>query len=187
MILITGFEPFNKRDENASQMLVKTLYNIEGVQTLILPVVFEECFVKFHKHQNKTVKYVIHIGESSVSSKLQFERVANNVVDFSIEDNSGNKIENSKIYEDGEEYYISNIDVDELLTLDLDVESAISVNAGTFVCNELYYRSLEYFDDKEVASTFIHIPSSLTEDEDLLAKYSKSFKKIISYLEGLDD
>jgi pyroglutamyl-peptidase len=184
MILITGFSPFNKRLKNASEMLAELLSYREDVRVKILPVVYKDCFESLAQEELSNINYIIHLGESSHSEDLQFESRATNFADFKIADNLGNQIQNTKILNDSEDFIESSIDLNELMKLEISVKVSISSSAGSFVCNELFFRSLDHFNKTNIKVAFFHIPSSLCERVSDMKLFKNSMDIILNHLSG---
>ncbi len=162
-ILITAFEPFGGEKENSSEKVIKVLRNFQDVEKLVLPVVFDECYEKvFEKMNNTHYDYIIMTGASCGRTTISAERVAINIKDSRIPDNSGKTFENEKIFEDGADGYFSRLNTEEIKKAFKaeKIPILISNSAGTYVCNNLFYGVL-YKIRKENLRTragFFHIP-----------------------------
>jgi pyroglutamyl-peptidase len=187
MILITGFEPFNNRESNSSQLLIELLSTEEGVDILTLPVVHNDCFSILKEHlSDKEYSHIIMLGEGKPNSKILLERVALNLLDFNIKDNRGNLFEDVPIVTNGENSLYSTLPIKALANLDkANVE--ISNSAGTFICNELFYRVQDLFKSTQIKSGFIHVPSELEKNSERLIEVKKTIKSLIHFLEGAND
>lgn len=165
-LLITGFEPFGGESINPSWELVKKLdYKIGNftLEKLELPTTFEgSSSILFKKVMEVNPDYIINIGQAGGRSKVSLERVAINIDDAPIPDNSDYQPIDQTIKSDGENAYFSNLPIkliySELKKEKLPIE--ISNTAGTFVCNHVMYEAL-YIKDKilsNIKTGFIHIP-----------------------------
>ena len=93
-ILVSGFEPFDSSPINPSEQVVRKLENIliPGVElvTIVLPVDAAKgpavLTAAFEKHQPDAV---LSLGEASGRSTISVERIAINLMDYRIPDNSG--------------------------------------------------------------------------------------------------
>ena len=67
----------------------------------------------------------------------------------------------------GKEAYKSNIDLLDVVSSLKNERLTISYNAGTFICNEIYYNSLKYIYENNLNTkcVFIHIPFIETQVE----------------------
>lgn len=177
-ILVTGFKPFLGEKINPSEMLALELaQNFVEVEALILPVEFGKSFEILKKHLiENSYDYLISIGQASGRSKIGFEKVGLNWVQTEHQDESGHTPQTGKITE-GELALMSVFPVDEmyqkLKNNRFPVE--ISFSAGTFVCNEFYFRVLNEF--KNLKSVFVHVP--------LIEAQSDGTKSFVRYSESL--
>ena len=79
-----------------------------------------------------------------------------------------------------EEYLYSQINVDELINyLDTNLVTK-STDAGTFICNYLYFSVLK---DYSIPSIFIHIPNYQTKEE--FEILHNILNKIINHIKGV--
>ena len=113
-ILVTGFEPFHKEIINPSSMILTKLPSTIKKHEIIcctLPVDLS-CLNMIKDHINKIEPdAVLSLGQAAGRSAISVERIGINLDDFSIEDNKGNKIEDTKIMIDGPDAYFSNLPV----------------------------------------------------------------------------
>ena len=152
-ILITYFESFNDRKINISKEVVTKIgkeYDIVEV-----PVSFARSFQKI-ENIIKEYDYVILTGEAITRKEVTIEYVALNLKHANIKDNDGKVIINEKI--GNKEAYISNVDI---IKLTETTEAKLSLSAGSFVCNYLYYKTLEKINNEKLDTkcVFIHFPN----------------------------
>lgn len=165
-ILLSAFEPFGKENINSTQELIKHLPEIIGVKNItkiILPVVFDECYKKLsYKIQDNEFDYVICLGQNSLTSMINVERVSINIKDARIADNAGTQPIDEVIIKDGPDAYFSRLPIKKMVqaSLNANIPAQISNSAGTFVCNNLMYHMLHIFTDKKTRTGFIHIPQT---------------------------
>ncbi len=159
-ILLTGFKPFLSEKINPSEILSTDLSDdFEEVTSLILPVEFGNSFkiLKEHLHKN-CYEFVIMLGQAAGRQKISLEKIALNWVQTEHRDELGMLPLSDFIVKNEPLALMSEFPVNEvyaeLRKHDLPVE--ISFSAGTFVCNDLYYRTLSDF--KGLNSVFIHLP-----------------------------
>jgi pyroglutamyl-peptidase len=152
MILISGFKPFKDFVTNPSEELVNAI-NIDGVSKIILPVEYKNSFdiLKDEIDRLKPQK-VFMFGLAQSREKISQEKKARNLNDCSLADNSGVIIQQGLINPNGE------TTLSTAMTLQQKENWEISEDAGTYVCNDLYYRTLEYAQKKHFQCLFIHIP-----------------------------
>lgn len=170
-VLVTGFEAFGGDRSNPTEDLVKRLnagaINVPAgieVQGHVLRVGFESAFDDLSEHlDNFNPDVVLAFGVAGGRTKIEFERIAINMIDADIPDNDGLQPRDSLIIEGGENALFSTLpirDLQERLQAE-GIPSAISNSAGLFVCNYLFYRMQDELKRKlEVRSGFIHVPKT---------------------------
>ncbi|MBE3030703.1 pyroglutamyl-peptidase I [Sneathia sp. DSM 16631] len=165
-ILVTGFDPFGEDKINPAIESVKKLPDeIKGVKIIKLeiPTVYMKSLEKIDeaiKEYNSDV--ILSIGQAGGRPDITVERVGINVDDYRIKDNEGNQPIDTKIYDDGENAYFSNLPIKAIVEniRKNNIPASISNTAGTFVCNHVLY-GVQYLLDKKYPnkkSGFIHIP-----------------------------
>lgn len=165
-ILVTGFDPFGEDKINPAIESVKKLPDeIKGVKIIKLeiPTVYMKSLKKIDeaiKEYNPDV--ILSIGQAGGRPDITVERVGINVDDYRIKDNEGNQPIDTKIYDDGENAYFSNLPIKAIVEniRKNNIPASISNTAGTFVCNHVLY-GVQYLLDKKYPnkkSGFIHIP-----------------------------
>ena len=162
-ILITAFELFNKEKINASWEVLKNLPDKDGIQKIVLPVVFNECFLKVYKLMDSThFDYILMLGESGGRTSVSLERIAVNIADASIPDNKGNRPHGEKIFSDGENAYFTtlNLKTAKGALNENGIPVQISNSAGLYVCNNLFYGVMHYISKHNLKTKagFMHIP-----------------------------
>jgi pyroglutamyl-peptidase len=167
-LLLTGFEPFGGSNINPSEQVVKTLagkeYPDTELITAILPVDREEGPEKLIQavEENKP-DAVICLGEARGRAAINIERVAINLMDYRIKDNTGNLIQDQPIIPDGPSAYFCTLPVRQIMETvqEAGVSAMLSLSAGAFLCNQVIYTLLHYLDKNNIAipAGFIHLPS----------------------------
>lgn len=161
-ILFTGFEPFGRWKVNPSWQLVN---KARGVRKLILPVDTDKVNDFLDKSYAKHVpSVVVHFGLHGRGRIVHLERFAVNLLDFRIPDNAGNKTSEEPIDKKGPMAYKTRMPLKDLKAalMERGIKSKISNTAGTYLCNQVYYHSHHYFDNKglDIPVLFIHIPNT---------------------------
>ncbi|EKM32141.1 pyroglutamyl-peptidase I [Vibrio harveyi] len=103
---------------------------------------------------------VITVGQAAGRTAITPERVAINVDDFRIPDNSGHQPIDEPVIPGGPDAYFTTLPI-KAITRALQQENIpcqVSNTAGTFVCNHLFYGVQHYLRDKSVRHGFVHIP-----------------------------
>jgi pyroglutamyl-peptidase len=159
-ILITGFEPFGKASLNPSGEIVKRLSG-ENIVTAVLPVAYESSagalLTLIEKH---SPEIVIMLGQAEGRNQITPEQIAINLDDARIADNEGVLRTNEEIIEGGPVAYRSTLPVVEIVDAlkVADIPAAVSLSAGAFLCNHIFYIAQNRFEGSGVRSGFIHVP-----------------------------
>lgn len=161
-VLISAFKPFNNMPNNYSS---EVLNYISGVDKVILDVVYDKCFEDLKNAFNlDSYDLIIAMGEARMRSNLTIEKRAKNLASCSLADNAGVLKKEEVIISKGDEYLYTPLAIEQS-----NIE--ISMDAGKFVCNNIYYHLLFNYPEK---SLFIHIPEC---NNDSL-KYKECAEKI---------
>ncbi len=187
-LLLTGFESFSNFKRNISQQVVE-LISSEGVfdfkiSTTILAVDENGSReVSERIESGEKIGVVLHLGFSENANEILIERYARNNFHMKIADNSGrqltsgtistgNAILETKVPQNFIDNYLADF-------------SKIRWNedAGGFVCNETYYRSLLASSEMhQPVVLFIHLPSEkklpLKEQYGIITSICKSLNQI---------
>ena len=168
-ILITAFEPFGERDINASMVVMNALPEVIGQNQIIkelLPVDHKAAPAKMETFLQKyQPDAVISLGEASGTDTIRLEFVAINWMNFCIADNSGGIVRDKKIAVDGATAYFSTLPLREIEASlkNKNIPVSISMTAGTFLCNQIFYSVMHSLTEKtrEVPAGFIHLPAEI--------------------------
>ena len=159
-ILVTGFEPFATSSLNPSAEIVKALKG-DDLVTAILPVVFGQASAQLRElidlHKPSAV---LCLGQAEGRSAMTPERIAINLDNARIADNAGNQPLEQKITADGPDGYFSTLPIEKMVASmkAAGIPASISLSAGTFVCNHIFYVLQDYLKDSSVKSGFMHVP-----------------------------
>ena len=159
-ILVTGFEPFATSSLNPSAEIVKALKG-DDLVTAILPVVFGQASAQLRElidlHKPSAV---LCLGQAEGRSEMMPERIAINLDDARIADNAGNQPLEQRITADGPDGHFSTLPIEKMVASmkAAGIPASISLSAGTFVCNHIFYVLQDYLKDSSVKSGFMHVP-----------------------------
>ena len=159
-ILLTGFEPFGKATSNPSGEIVKQISG-ENIVTAILPVTYaksaERLLVLIEEHNPDVV---ICLGQAEGRTEITPERVAINLDDARLADNEGVFRSDIKIIDGSPDAYFSTLPVKEIVEAikAKGVPAAVSLSAGAFLCNHVFYVAQNKFAGSNVRSGFVHVP-----------------------------
>ena len=159
-ILLTGFEPFGNATSNPSGEIVKQI-SMDNVFTAILPVAYTksaEHLLALIAEHNPDV--VICLGQAEGRTQITPERVAINLDDARLADNEGVLRSDVKILEGGPDAYFSTLPVKDIVEAikAKGVPAAVSLSAGAFLCNHVFYVAQNKFAGTHVRSGFVHVP-----------------------------
>lgn len=165
-ILVTGFLPFNGEKINPSEILldwIKKDFSALGVETLLLPVSFQSApLLVENKLKETDFEHILMLGQAGGRHKVSLERVALNWTETVIPDENNFQPVMGKISDDGPEAIFTQAPVEvwksELLAHGHPVE--ISLSAGGYVCNHLYFKTLQMLKAEGHSSKacFVHVP-----------------------------
>ena len=159
-VLLTGFEPFGKATSNPSGEIVKQISG-QNIITAILPVAYTqsaELLLTLISEHNPDV--VICLGQAEGRKEITPERVAINLDDARLADNQGVLRNDVKIVEDGPDAYFTTLPVKEIVEKikSHGIPASVSLSAGAFLCNHVFYVAQKRFVGTKVRSGFIHVP-----------------------------
>ena len=159
-VLLTGFEPFGTATANPSGEIVKQISGSDIV-TAILPVVYSQAgehLLQLIEEHGPDV--VICLGQAEGRTQVTPEKVAINLDDARLADNEGVFRKDMKIIEGGPDAYFSTLPVNEIVEAikAKGVPAAVSLSAGAFLCNHVFYVAQNNFAGTHVRSGFVHVP-----------------------------
>jgi pyroglutamyl-peptidase len=159
-VLLTGFEPFGNATSNPSGEIVRQISG-DNIVTAILPVAYAQSadrllsLIEEHKPD-----VVICLGQAEGRTAITPERIAINLDDARLADNQGVLRNDVKILEDGPDAYFSTLPVNEIVAAikAQGIPAAVSLSAGAFLCNHVFYVAQNKFAGSDVRSGFVHVP-----------------------------
>jgi pyroglutamyl-peptidase len=173
-ILVTGFEPFGGSSLNPSEQVVRALLGqsasdpelVPGgmVATAILPVDrFSGPEALRSALERTQPDAVLCLGEAARRATLSVERVAINLMDYRIPDNSGQQATDLPVVPGGPAAYFVTLPVRAMLAAvqGAGVPVELSLSAGSYLCNQVLYDLLHQLSGREpiIRAGFIHLPS----------------------------
>ena len=159
-VLLTGFEPFGTATSNPSGEIVKQISDV-NIVTAILPVAYRqsaERLLALITEHNPDV--VICLGQAEGRTQITPEKVAINLDDARLADNDGVLRNDVKIIESGPDAYFSTLPINEIVEAikARGVPATVSLSAGAFLCNHVFYVAQNKFAGTKVRSGFVHLP-----------------------------
>ena len=159
-ILLTGFEPFGNATSNPSGEIVKQISG-DNIVTAILPVAYtqsaERLLSLIEQHKPDVV---ICLGQAEGRIAITPEKVAINLDDARLADNEGVLRNDVKILQDGPDAYFSTLPVNDIVAAikAQGIPAAVSLSAGAFLCNHVFYVAQNKLRGSDVRSGFVHVP-----------------------------
>lgn len=166
-ILLTGFEPFSGSLVNPSAEAVRCLAAEDvpplRLHTRILPVdagrapqLLAEALIALRPD------WCIMLGQADGRAALSIERVAVNLCDFRIPDNSGSQVVDEPIAQEGPVAYFATLPVRAMLEAvqAVEVPVELSLSAGAYLCNMVFYTALHTCHTHALPARcgFVHLP-----------------------------
>jgi pyroglutamyl-peptidase len=159
-VFLTGFEPFGTATTNPSGEIVKQISG-DNIVTAILPVAYAQSAEKLLNliaEHNPDV--VISLGQAEGRTAITPEKVAINLDDARLADNEGVVRSDLKILVDGPDAYFSTLPINEMVDVIKahGIPASVSLSAGAFLCNHVFYVAQNKFAGTNVRSGFVHVP-----------------------------
>jgi pyroglutamyl-peptidase len=167
-VLLTGFEPFGGETTNPSWTTVQAVrdaWNTEGVSVHAreLPVAFDlvgDALLSAIRETEPDI--VICVGQAGGTAQIDVERVAINVDDARIPDNTGFQPIDEPIIAGGPAAYFSSLPIKAAVAAisELGIPAVVSQTAGTYTCNHVFYLLMHTLEAEHpgVRGGFVHVP-----------------------------
>ncbi len=166
-VLLTGFEPFDGRNTNASEQIARAVAADppEGIElhVAILPVTDAEGpATVLHAIEQVQPDAVISMGEAAGYDAMHLERFGHNLRDYRIPDNAGVQIRDEPIEPDGPSAYDARLPLRaiEAAITQIGIPAQVTRDAGAFLCNQVLYTLLHHAATRrpDLLAGFIHVP-----------------------------
>jgi len=165
-IVVTGFAPFGGETENPSRLIARAL---DGTRIDTILVVGVELPVRTHAVRAAleevwalAPRILLHLGQAGGRAQISLERVAVNLLDFSLPDEDGERIEDAPVVPGGPAAYFSTLPVRRVLhrLRAAGIPAHLSLSAGAFLCNQVFYLTQDHLaaQDTRTLSGFVHVP-----------------------------
>lgn len=167
-ILVSAFEPFMNINTNSSYEIVKKINSQHELLKVYLPVHLTNSFkILQEKISEFNPDIIILCGQAASRNKISIETKAINLIGKSISNTDGITTENSQIIPNANNAYYSSFPTVEALSSLLyeDIPVELSNDAGTYICNSLFYQAMHFYPNIE--SVFIHFPLYKNQINDL--------------------
>lgn len=168
-VLLTGFEPFDGRDDNPSIDAVRAVAaNWTGPERLViaeLPVAYARAGRQVAELLDRESPAVaIGVGLAAGRTRLSFERLAVNLCDARIPDNDGRQPADDPVVPEGPTALWSSLPVKRMVAAAeaADCPAELSMTAGTYVCNAVFYHLARWAMAGDRRAGFVHVPDADT-------------------------
>lgn len=175
-ILLTGFDAFGDGQANPSEQVALSLDGTRVGSSTVRGLVLPTCFDRAARtlmdraqswRKQGSLPLIVCMGLAADRPHISLERVAINCMDAAIADNAGFKPGNQPIVRGAPAAYFSGLDVSALSAAlaQCGITAQVSNSAGTFVCNEVFYRLTRRLSRRTWSGTqggFVHLPSLQT-------------------------
>ena len=166
-VLLIGFAPFGGETVNPSWDAVRQLHGrrVAGHRIMArrLPVEFDASLKALRAAVREVKpKLVLCVGQAGGRAAISLERVAINVNDARIPDNTGAQPVDVEIVRDGPAAYFTGLPIKAMFAAlrEAGIPVEISQTAGTYVCNHVFYGLMHMLRNRRIRGGFVHIPYS---------------------------
>jgi pyroglutamyl-peptidase len=166
-LLVTGFEPFGGETLNASWEAAQRLEGWRHGEYVavarLLPCAYDAS-VKELIQAIDTLRpdALLMTGQAARRGAVCVERFARNLDDATAPDNEGALRRALRISRDAPEWLEATAPVRAIVRAvnEAGIRTRVSRNAGTFVCNHLYFGALQYLGARKrpIPAVFLHLP-----------------------------
>jgi pyrrolidone-carboxylate peptidase len=161
-VFVTAFGPFETVADNPSSVLAEQLgvceildlnleVSLEGVDQAV-----SRYLKSFPPRTIRERPILLLLGVNAASLNLQVEHRAKNKMNFPLPDVSGHLIRDRVIIEDYPAELKTSVDVHVLVSEINEPRLKFSEDAGEFICNFMYYKSLALLDERFTV-LFVHV------------------------------
>ena len=172
-VLLTGFGPFGSHDVNPTEALVESFPSLlpiknpfgsgsseVSIEKRILTVDQQGSIWTANELEMREWDAILHMGLCGECMHPRIELLAEDMLDMRIPDNSGRQA--SSIVLSGTGDLATPLPIKKWNIDDWDFDVELSKDAGRFICNETYFRTLEALDKHKFAipCLFLHLPST---------------------------
>lgn len=166
-VLIVCFEPFGGELRNPAWDVLSTFkYNSRDdviLSNIVLPCTFSDSKSIILGRLNKEdYDAIIIFAQAGGRWDINLERLSINFIDSPIPDNNGIKIVDDEVETEGPSAYFSTLPIKKIVKQlrDNNIPASVSNNAGTFLCNYIFYTLLHHAAESKRKTSIgvVHIP-----------------------------
>lgn len=175
-ILFSGFEPFGGMADNPSWEAVRRLparLEAAEIRRARLPVAFGQAAEALLAEARRLrPEIIIMVGVAQGRQAVTPEKLAINYQDARIPDNAGQSPKARRIDPAGPDGVMTRLSVEAMVDAlaAAGLPGKLSLSAGAYVCNDLYYRVLLQEASLGCRCAFIHVPGTEALSEERAAR-----------------
>ncbi len=165
-ILLTGFDPFGGDTINPSWGVAQALdgerIGAATVHARCLPTTFDGAPARLAQALAELAPgLVVALGQATGRAEISLERVAVNLIDARIPDNAGQRPLDQPVRADAPAGYFSTLPVKAMRDAlrAAGHPAGLSLTAGAFVCNQVFFELQHRLAGTAARSGFIHLPA----------------------------
>ena len=167
IVLLTGFEPFDRDTVNPSWEAARALdgWTGDGFRVIArrLPCVIDDVGAAIVEAIDQTAPdVVIGLGLAGGRAGVTPERVAINWVDARIPDNAGSQPVDQPVIAGGPAAYFTGLPIKAMVRAVrvAGLPASVSYSAGTYACNAAFYALMHHIAERRPAlrGGFVHVP-----------------------------
>lgn len=164
-VMITGFGPFLSNKENPSAEICRRLSEVETPLELVgvkLPVCYHHAARELLTHLKKhKPDAIMSLGLAADRELIEFEKIAINFRNSTSPDNSGVVAENQMIDPEAPDGLMTTLPYKKMIgeLSKIGIQSKLSLSAGSYVCNEVFFELMKYAQLRNLPAGFIHLPN----------------------------
>jgi pyroglutamyl-peptidase len=168
-ILVTGFEPFGGETVNASWEAAKRLegwrHGDYAAVARLMPCAYDASVKELIRAiETLRPEALLMTGQAARRGLICVERFAHNLDNAAAPDNDGDLRRALRISRAAPDWLEAKTPVRRIAgaVKEAGIPARMSLNAGGFVCNHLYFGALQYLSDKKwpIPAVFLHLPAT---------------------------
>lgn len=172
-IILTSFPPFHTHPYNPSEHVYENL-QLDQIQSHIdhqvLTVDYQNSFEQLKKRiLTEQPQFIFMMGLAASRRDITLERIGINYIHSERVDNLGNIVKKQRILRDGPDGLMTTLPIDDILEelIHRKLPFSVSNTAGTYVCNYIFYQTLNLLRDENLSShaEFVHLPPTQELDQ----------------------
>ncbi len=186
-VIITGFGPFLSNLENPSGEICSRLSEVQKevpsdvrLIGLKLPVCYHEAAkILTQSMAQENPSAVLSLGLAADRAQIEIEKIAINYRHSKSPDSNGLLAKHEQIDQDGPAALMTTLPYQAMIEgfAAHQISAALSLSAGSYVCNEVFYRLMQVATAKSIPAGFIHLPVNSA------TSFLRALPTLLSYLD----